>query len=153
SCQAEYAVEWPQRQSPSLFAGRPIRDQAKVHEECVYVLAVRYGTGRSRIIRLHQMVVAISRHLIPPEELASPLVYGNSEEFVAFKPCHVNILAAQYRGGMSLRGRDFPDDVLVRTELGWKVRRARDARPVGSPELRPLVAGPFRRANKGQCDE
>src|SRR5687767_2859831 len=58
---------------------------------------------------------------------------------LAFVGCNKDPIAGQDRRGVSGRQRSFPKDILIGTELDWKIRRSRDPGRIRSAKLRPLI--------------
>src|SRR5262249_33361554 len=118
-----------------------------VLKERVDVLAVGDGAGRRRAVDVLKAALVYARDFAPPKLLARLAVERDDEQSVIGLVLRVdrrmggdvNACASQHGRRMARRQRGLPDDVFLGAELDRKIRRAGNARAIGSAEARPFV--------------
>ncbi len=79
-----------------------------------------------------------ARDFAAPQSFSSDAIERDGQQLVVLKCRDKNAIADEHGRGVTRRQRGFPEDGLLRTELGGQSAGFGDTRSLGSTETRPV---------------
>jgi hypothetical protein len=114
------AVEWSERQLPSLFALEIISDQAEIGEEDKNTLSIGHRSRRRAVIEFVLVFAFRSADGSLPLNLAGGAAQTDRNQIITLGSGKENAIPNQDGGGFPWRQLCLPQNIFFRTKLGWQ---------------------------------
>src|SRR5260370_1794649 len=109
--------------APGRAPRRIQRDESRVWEESVDVLAIRGRGGSGAIVADVDFVRMVADNFVAPDRLAGLPVERQHEKFALFDSREINLILHHDWRGAPHRSFDPPIQIRLRSEFAWQPRR------------------------------